>query len=38
MKSKPVCNLFKKFKRFLGEKVVRPVRVKLYLLELDLTK
>lgn len=33
-----MCKTLKKFKRFLGEKVVRPMRVKLYLLELDLTK
>lgn len=33
-----MCNLFKKFKRFIGEKVVRPVRVRLYLLEWNLTK
>lgn len=33
-----MCKMIKRFKRFLGEKVVRPVRVKLYLVEWNLTK
>ncbi len=33
-----MCKQFKKFKRWLGEKVVRPVRVWLYLAEWNLTK
>lgn len=33
-----MCKQFKKFKRWFGEKVVRPVRVKLYLVEWNLTK
>ncbi|GEM_PF-4867830 len=33
-----MCKVFKKFKRFLGEKVVRPVRMWLYMAEWNLTK
>lgn len=33
-----MCKMIKRFKRFLGEKVVRPVRVWLYLAEWNLTK
>lgn len=33
-----MCKTLKRFKRFLGEKVVRPVRVWLYLAEWNLTK
>ena len=33
-----MCKTIKRFKRFIGEKVVRPVRVWLYLAEWHLTK
>lgn len=33
-----ICKMFKKFKRWLGENVVRPVRIKLYLVEWNLTR
>ncbi len=33
-----MCKMIKRFKRFFGEKVVRPVRVWLYLAEWNLTK
>ncbi len=37
-RSNTVCKTIKRFKRFIGEKVVRPVRVWLYLAEWHLTK
>ena len=33
-----MCNMLRKAKRWLGEKVVKPLRIKLYFLELNLTR
>lgn len=33
-----MCRVLRDIKRFIGEKVVRPMRVRLYFLEWNLTK